>query len=87
MCSVTSAARRAFAPAVGFRRSPRRRLHQRTSGQHLSLSGSVSDFAALLLDARWIETRGKLGGLLGLQGDFDIDHRMLEKAQKEEASG
>ncbi len=50
--------------------------------RHLSLSGRVSELAALLLDARWIKVRGKLGGLLGLQEDYDIVDKLLERGER-----
>ncbi len=37
---------------------------------------------AVLLDARWMNVRGKHGGLLGLKADFEIVDELLETGER-----
>ncbi len=37
-----------------------------------------SELATLLLDARWLNVRGKFGGILGLKADFAILDKLLQ---------
>ncbi len=46
--------------------------------RHLSMCDRESELAALLLDARWLNARGKLGGILGLKADFAILDKLLQ---------
>ncbi len=70
-CPVFTANRRACAAIVVVRRNQRRRLHPWTLGAaYWSLCGGGSELIAVLLDARWMNVRGKHGGLLGLKADF-----------------
>ncbi len=39
---------------------------------------------ALLLDARWMNVRGKHGGLLGLKADFEIFDDVLQTGENPE---
>ncbi len=36
---------------------------------------------AVLLDARWMNVRGKHGGLLGLKADFEVVDKLLETGE------
>ncbi len=46
--------------------------------RHLSFCGRGSELTGVLLDARWMHVRGKLGGLLGLKADFDILDKLFQ---------
>ncbi len=37
---------------------------------------------AVILDARWMNVRGKHGGLLGLKADFEIVDKLLETGER-----
>ncbi len=47
--------------------------------RHISSSGRGSELAALSLDARWRNVQGELGGLLGLNADFAILDKLLQR--------
>ncbi len=40
--------------------------------RHLTCAGLSIELAALLLDGRWTEVRGRIGGLLALKSDFEL---------------
>ncbi len=52
-------------------------IHANLAG-HLSKCDRGSELAALLLDARWLNVRGKLGGILGQKADFAILDKLLQ---------
>ncbi len=46
--------------------------------RNLSMCDRGSELASLLLDARWLNVRGKFGGILGLKADFAILDKLLQ---------
>ncbi len=57
---------------------------RKTATSTLTLPGTCqcvkegSELATLLLDARWLNVRGKVGGILGLKADFAILDNLLQ---------
>ncbi len=46
-------------------------IHENLS-RHLTCAGLGIELAALLLDVRWTEVRGRIGGVLALKTDFEL---------------
>ncbi len=52
--------------------------------RHLAMSNQGSELAALLLDTRWLNIRGKFGGVLGLRMDFEILDKLIHGGERTE---